>query len=629
MSKITVLDEDLINKIAAGEVIERPASVVKELIENSLDANSTKIIIEIKDSGKKLIKISDNGEGMSEDDAKKSILRHATSKISSLDDLFSIKTLGFRGEALASIAAVSQLSITTKQKEGVGGFNLVVEGGNVVSSGIIAAEQGTTIEVHNLFFNTPVRKKFLKTDTVELRHIIDVVTQYALANPEVYFKLIHENHSLINSPAVEDPRNNIAAIYGITIAKDLLEVRYGGNKKFNERDNELDKEQDHEQDYESSSINITGFVAKPHQARNDKNQQVIFVNGRWVKNNDITKAVYDAFHSLLFVNKHPIFVLNLELDPEKIDVNVHPQKYEIKIEQKEKVIKAVFTAVKETLENNNLIPIVDFDFEQQLTFGTPKKKDVPKPEVKYRFEKSQQSVFAVREESEQLKKEDGQLKDDEQFHEKSFVSEQSQTEEIPESVKLPPMKILGQIHKTFFVAETPGGVLFIDQHVVQERVLYEKFMNELMGKKVSTQTLLQEEIIDFTPVQRIVVEENKEILEKLGFKLEHFGENTFVLKTIPSLFGRLQSTELIHEMIDYFDNGKNERKTRLEEIQEEIITRMACRASVKAGDDMTLPEIQKLLAELSDCKLPYTCPHGRAILIKVDVNELEKKFKRK
>ncbi|MFH1405613.1 MAG: DNA mismatch repair endonuclease MutL [Nanoarchaeota archaeon] len=582
MAKINLLSDDLINKIAAGEVIERPASVVKELVENSLDAGGSKIVVEVKDSGQKLIKVSDNGEGMSEEDARRSILRHATSKINSVDDLFNIKTLGFRGEALASIAAVSQLSLTTRQREEIEGFNFVVEGGDIISSGVAGAEQGTTIEVHNLFFNTPVRKKFLKTDAVELRHIVDIIIRYALANPDVSFKLIHEGHALVNSPAVEDSRSKISSLYGIGVAKEMLEVEYG-----------------------NEDVIVTGFIAKPHQARNDKSQQVLFVNGRWVKNNDITKAVYDAYHSTLFVNKHPLFVLNLELDPEKIDVNVHPQKHEIKIEQTDLVYNAVFIAVKETLERNNLIPVLEFNFEQQFLPNTlrPERKTERTGEIeelegreetgknegeaqsnagrkirrlslfdlteeekngwekeenaeikndndltkenpdeenrtkksrragKYLFEESTQTVFV---DDDKHNKDNYDPKDEflieTELGEKEtrieaaksrIAEEYSLAEELPGTIKLPPMKILGQVNKTFFVAETPGGVLFIDQHVVQERVLYEKFMEELMNKKVSIQELLQGEVIDFSIVQRIIIEDNLDLLEKLGFRLEH------------------------------------------------------------------------------------------------------------
>jgi len=610
MSKINLLSEDLINKIAAGEVIERPASVVKELMENSLDAGATQINIEIKDSGKELIKVSDNGEGMDEEDTKNSILRHATSKIKNSDDLFAIHTLGFRGEALASIAAVSQLSITTKQKDKIEGFNIAIEGGEIISSGVIGAEQGTIIEVNNLFFNTPARKKFLKTDPIELRHIIDVVTRYTLINPTVSFKLLHEKYLLLNSPAVKDLQTNISTIYGTSLAKELMEINYVDEK-----------------------ITITGYIAKPYQARNDKNQQFIYINNRWVRNEDISEAVYDAYHSLLFVNKHPIFVLNLEIDAQQIDVNVHPNKSEVKIEQKKEVQEAVFKAVKETLEKNNLIPTLDLEFEQQQTFIPTNKNEsnhkntLNKQKTKYNFERSAQTIFSLNEIKEQEERITDQL-DEEAYYtpeEEVYHSEQEQDNELSGNVKLPALKILGQIHKTFFVAETEGGIVFIDQHVVQERVLYERFMQQYLNNNIAVQHLLQGEIIELSAVEKAALLENQEKLQELGFNLEHFGENTFILKTIPTIFGRTQPKNLLFDVLTSLVKEKN----KLEQIQEEIITRMACRASVKAGDTMTIPEIQKLLEELKQTKLPYTCPHGRSILIKLNVDELEKKFKRK
>jgi DNA mismatch repair protein MutL len=607
MSKIKLLDEDLINKIAAGEVIERPASVVKELIENSLDAGATRINIEIKDSGKKLIKISDNGSGMSSEDAKKSIIRHATSKISNVDDLFAIQTLGFRGEALASIAAVSKMSIITKQKDELEAFNFVVEGGKEISSGTLGAETGTIIEIVDIFFNTPARKKFLKTDSVELRHIVEIVLKYALINENVSFRLKHDKHELLNSPAVESYRNNLASIYGTGLAKELLEVNY-----------------------QDELVKITGFIAKPFAARNDKNQQHLFVNKRWIRNEDITKAIYEGYHSLLFVGKHPIYVLNLDINPLKIDVNVHPAKTEIKIEQKKEIYYSVLKAIRETLEKHNLIPVMDIDVEEQLTFGTTKKENVEK-NVKYRFEPSEQTVLDVKEMKHSTSIDNFEEESYSTPEEEVFISKDNEEKRekerntIEQSLKLPAMKILGQIHKTFFVAETEGGLILIDQHVVQERVLYEKFMDQLMNRKVAVQELLQGEVMEFSPAEKIYLIDNLKKLHQLGFLLEEFGGNSFVLKTVPSLFGRLQPKDLLYSVLDKLKEGKS----KLEEIQEEIITRMACRASVKAGDTMTIPEIQKLLEELSNCKLPYTCPHGRAVLIKVPVEELEKKFKRR
>ena len=643
MSKINVLTEDLINKIAAGEVIERPASVVKELVENSLDASSTRITVEIKDSGKKLIKVSDNGEGMSEEDAKLSIVRHSTSKIREVNDLFAINTLGFRGEALASMAAVSQLSIITKQESEVEAFNLVVEGGNMISSGVLSGEKGTTIEVRNIFFNTPARKKFQKSDAVELRHILDVVIHYALMNPEISFRVKHEGHELLNSPAVENMKDNIASIYGVSLAKDLIEVNYG-----------------------NEYVIVKGHIAKPHQVRNDKNQQAIFVNGRWVKNEEISRAVYDAYHSTLFVNKHPVFVLSLELDPKKIDVNVHPNKSQIKIEQKKEIYEAVKESIRRTLENNNLIPVLGRQKEEgkQETLGSGgnisdevkgKKKETNK-ESKYVFEPSKQSALKVEDEVEDdFLDEDDSSEDLEEFEQlddiqitkeekkeyiKNIVTRRRPTNEsyatpegdvivkakplIHDSGRFPVMKLLGQIHKTFFVAETLGGLYYIDQHAAHERVLYERFMKQYMGKGVEVQKLLQGEMLEFTAAEKIIIEDNREELEKFGFTLEEFGGNTFIIKTIPLLFGRQQPKEIIYEVLTMLREGKQ----KLMETKEEMVTRMSCRAAVMAGEELTIGRMEEILKELAETELPFTCPHGRPTILKIDVYELEKMFKR-
>ncbi|MDP3698340.1 MAG: DNA mismatch repair endonuclease MutL [Nanoarchaeota archaeon] len=590
MSKIVLLPEDLINKIAAGEVIERPASVIKELVENSLDAGASKITVELEESGKKRIRITDNGEGMSPEDAEKSILRHATSKISSVEDLFSIKTLGFRGEALASIAAVSKLSIITKQKEMLEGCSLKIVGGNILDKNIIGAEQGTSIEVQDIFFNTPARKKFLKTDAVELKHCLEVVTHYALANPNVAFKFTHDHNILLHSPALQDARSTIASIYGIQTAKELLEVNYS-----------------------DKNVVVQGFISKPYHVRNDKNQQVLFVNGRWIKNSDITNAVYEGYHSTLFVNKHPVLVLHLQLNPETIDVNVHPQKQEIKIEQKEQVAAAVASAVREALQSNKLMPTVDVNTEQQITFGTPIPRKETTTAVKYPFEPSAQTVFAVEETAAGYGGQESA----------SAVAEQYQSTELMQE-KLPPLKLLGQVHKTYFLAETEGGLFYIDQHAAHERVMYESLLNQFLYSKVEVQKLLQGEVLDVSVAEKISLEEKKDELKALGFELEYFGGNTFAVKTIPLVYGKVKIKELLHDLLSMLENKKS-----ILEKKEEILTRMACRAAVMAGDLVTIPQMERILQELSKTELPYTCPHGRPTLMKVTVDELEKKFRRK
>ena len=463
---------------------------------------------------------------------------------------------------------------------------------------------------------------------MELRHIIDVVSRYALANDSVGFKLTHQGKSLLNSPAVDSQQDNISSVYGVKVAKELLGVEFQNG---------------------SGTIKVKGFVSKPYDARNDKNQQNIFVNGRWIKNEDLSRAIYDAYHSLLFVGKHPVFVLHLELDSSKIDVNVHPTKQEIKFEQKKEVENTVFSAVKETLRQNDLIPVMNFETEEQTSFISDEvvgKRPVETkstiltltPTPKYQFEPSEQQVLYVEKEKTNkvtttdpfvttIQKVTNGLQDTQDPQTSQDPQPSVAQEQAPTNVALPPLKILGQIHKTFFVAETPGGIVFIDQHVVQERVLYERFMEQLLNSNVAVQNLLQGEVLEFAPSEKVNVLDNLENLTQLGFQLEEFGENAFVLKTIPTLFGRLQPKEILYELLNDFSQGNG--KNKLEEVQEEIITRMACRASVKAGDTMTIPEIQKLLDELKQTKLPYTCPHGRAILIKMNVDELERKFHRK
>ena len=599
MPKIKLLSEEIINKIAAGEVIERPASVVKELLENSIDAKATRIIIDLKDSGKELIRIRDNGEGMDQIDARNSILRHATSKLKQEEDLYSITTLGFRGEALASIAAVSNLSIITKQEKDLEGFHLDISAGEVVSSSQAAADTGTTIEVRNLFFNTPARKKFLKTDAVELKHIVDAVIGYALIHPQIFFKLTHEGYELLNSPVVGKAIDRIASIYGINLAKELLEINYP-----------------------EKSVLVKGFVAKPHEARNDKAKQIIFVNYRKVRNEDISKAVYDAFHSTLYLNKHPIFILNLDLDPKEIDVNVHPQKTEIKISQKEIVYQAVYNAVRKVLEENNLIPPLNFPEEDW------KEKPVQTTIKKNRFseDKHMQTVLEVKEDETKKPIAADELDSENKINtlpQNEFKSAALLNNN--NNLKIPPMRILGQVHKTFFIGETADGLMLIDQHVVQERIYYEQFMQQYMGRKVAVQNLLQGHILEFSAPERVILEENKEKLSALGFRIEHFGGNNYLLKTAPTIFGRLQPKEILYEILHTLE----EKRNSIDRIQEEIITRMSCRASIKAGDEVTISYMERLLEELSGCELPYTCPHGRAILIKITIDELEKKFKRK
>ncbi|MBI2666887.1 DNA mismatch repair endonuclease MutL [Candidatus Woesearchaeota archaeon] len=609
MSKIHLLSEEVINKIAAGEVVERPASVVKELVENALDAGAAKIIVELKDSGKELIKITDNGCGMTAEDAEKALLRHATSKIKDADDLSALATLGFRGEALASIAAVSQLQLITKTSEASEGYSLSTEGGKIVHSTICAAQQGTSIEVKNIFFNTPARKKFLKTDAVELHHCVDVVTRCALIHPNVAFTFIHENKILLQTPSTENLQNTLAAVYGTSVAKELIHVQYTNGE-----------------------ITISGFVSSPYQVRNDNSQQTLSVNQRWVRSEDVTGAVYHAYHSLLFVNKHPVFVLHLEIDPDKIDVNVHPNKLTIKFEQKELVQQVVKQAILDAFQKNNLFPTAkDEQDVHQLAFGTFSSpvQNKSSPSSKYSFEESTQKVFETEGNNLEVPA-TAYLKSSTSVVNLTSPTEEKKLLSKPELYsKLPPLRLLGQIHKTFFVAETEGGFVMIDQHAAHERVVYEQFMAQFMTEKVAVQELLQGDILELSPAQSVLVEKNLPLLQQFGFSLENFGMHSFIVKTIPSVLGRTQSKEVLLDIIATLHETEKNSLGKVQEVQEEIVTRMACRAAVMAGEELTNERMKGILEELSHCKLPYTCPHGRPTMMKTEAEELEKKFRRK
>jgi len=580
MALINVLDERLINKIAAGEVIERPASVIKELVENSIDAGSTQIEVTVEDYGKRLIKVSDNGAGMSGEDAKLSILRHATSKINHENDLFNINTLGFRGEALASIAAVSHIFIRTKLQNSIEGIELEVEGGKVISSKPKGLSSGTIIEVRDLFFNTPARLKFLKTDSNELKHIIDIVTRYALINSNISIKLIHNGHNLINSPSSEDLLNNIASVYGADVAKQLMEVKY-----------------------EDNFISVNGYISKPSLLKSDRSMQSIYVNGRYIKDDTIQQALYDAYHTLLFVNRHPVVLLNIRLDPMVIDVNVHPTKDRIKFEQTTRVHDSIFNSIRETLLSNSLITdYSQVDESTQFKLSDSELKPVKKEKTYFTEDKGNHTLLS---------------------ESKSIEQPQKKIETLN---KLPKMKVLCQILKTFFLAETDDGILLIDQHVVQERILYERFMNQYMNQDIKLQSLLSPIIVELQPQDSMFLQENIDKIKTFGFDVEHFGENSFMLRSVPSIFEKVETKDALLDLVSELSSNK---ELTLDKKQEEIITRMACRASIKAGDEVNTNYMEALLKELDGCTLPYTCPHGRPIFIKLTYEDLEKLFKRK
>ncbi|MFH0876286.1 MAG: DNA mismatch repair endonuclease MutL [archaeon] len=572
MPNIIVLDAATVNKIAAGEVIERPKSVVKELIENSIDSGATKIFIEAVEGGKSYIKVSDDGSGMDAINAKRAVLPHATSKIRNAEDLFNINSLGFRGEALASIAAVSKLTISTRTEGITEGIKLTYKGGELISEQKIGMPHGTIIEVADLFYSTPARKKYLKSIEIELSNIIDAITKYALIHPDIHFKFIHNKKEIINCPKTTNTIANFSYIFGKNAAKNMLMV-----------------------DFTNGTYEISGLVSKPNETRADKSGQIIFVNKRFIKNKVISDAANEAYHSMMFTGRNALFVLNIIIDPKKVDVNVHPAKYEVRFDRETEIHEAVFNAVRQTLVKNSLIPDISEKSYQNV---------LEKAQNKYKINELKKDYFTG----------DSQ---------KTFASRENNSIELD---KLPSMVLHGVANKTYILAETKDELLIIDQHAAAERILYEKFMQQYMKKEVSLQELLSPVIIHIEPEKIPIIEENISYLSELGFNIEVFGRHEILVRTIPSLLGKGCQQEIITDIIT--ELLIKEKIKSIDSFKEEKIIYMSCRAAIKAGDEITLAEIKGHISKLDSKEIPYTCPHGRPVLIRFSFKELEKMFKR-
>ncbi len=594
MQKIHLLEESVINKIAAGEVIERPASVVKELVENSLDAGATTITIEAEEGGKSAIKVTDDGSGMETEDAFLCFQRHATSKINTAEDLFSITTLGFRGEGLASIAAVADVVLKTKPKHHDVGTKIAISAGNILKSEFIAMPNGTSVEVTNIFYSVPARKKHLKTMQTELRQIVEVVTRYVLAYPEKTFRLVHQGQDLLFAPTTTQLLDTILMLFGKKVAYSMLPLEYHEEK-----------------------IVVTGCIGKPTLTRTDKSLQYIFVNKRPVRNYVITKAVSDAYHTLLHMDRQPVFMLHIVLSPAIIDVNAHPQKTTIRIEKEQELYAAVFAAVRKGLEGMRLATVAE---EKQKVIQAPL------------F--AQQ--FAIHDEKQSVFVKNGQA------HSSQILSPQElleraigKIEQEPNAVTLLPpqvagterissLRLLGCIHRLFYIAENEYGLVIIDQHAAHERVLYEQFMQQYKTRNITVQELLVPEQMEFSPAELLLLEEQKEMLQHLGFFFDAFGGRTMLLRSVPAVLGKIVNKEVVRDMLTQL----GDKTTALDNFREEMIIRSACHAAVKAQDIVHEEEMKQIVLQLQQCKQPFTCPHGRPTMIQMSVPELERKFKR-
>ncbi|MBE5103751.1 DNA mismatch repair endonuclease MutL [Bacillus thuringiensis] len=645
MGKIRKLDDQLSNLIAAGEVVERPASVVKELVENSIDANSTSIEIHLEEAGLSKIRIIDNGDGIAEEDCIVAFERHATSKIKDENDLFRIRTLGFRGEALPSIASVSELELITSTGDAPG-THLIIKGGDIIKQEKTASRKGTDITVQNLFFNTPARLKYMKTIHTELGNITDIVYRIAMSHPEVSLKLFHNEKKLLHTSGNGDVRQVLAAIYSIQVAKKLIPI-----------------------EAESLDFIIKGYVTLPEVTRASRNYMSTIVNGRYVRNFVLMKAIQQGYHTLLPVGRYPIGFLSIEMDPMLVDVNVHPAKLEVRFSKEQELLKLIEETLQAAFKKIQLIPDAgvttkkkekDESVQEQFKFEhtKPKEPQVPNIVLPTGMDEKQEEPTTVkqpaqlwqppkqewqppqslvREEQswqpstkpiteELIREEKSWDNNDEDFELEELEEEVQEIEEIEMNGNdLPPLYPIGQMHGTYIFAQNDKGLYMIDQHAAQERINYEYFRDKVGRVAQEVQELLVPYRIDLSLTEFLRVEEQLEELKKVGLFLEQFGHQSFIVRSHPTWFPKGQETEIIDEMMEQVVKLK---KVDIKKLREEAAIMMSCKASIKANQYLTNDQIFALLEELRTTTNPYTCPHGRPILVHHSTYELEKMFKR-
>lgn len=566
MSRIIQLDEHLSNLIAAGEVVERVSSVVKELVENSLDAKSTNISIELVDSGIREIKVIDDGIGMDKEDIHLSFLRHATSKIKNQYDLFRINTLGFRGEAIPSIASVSDLVI--KSNPGDIGYYVHLRANKILDEGIISLNKGTEITVSNLFFNTPARLKYLKNENVELANVCEVVDKLAISNPNVRFKLTNNKKVLLQTNGNNDMKSIIGNIYGVESIKNMIEVTG-----------------------EKNGIKVKCFLAQPTVNKSRKSAITLIVNGRDVKNYGIMNSIIEGYDTYIPVGRYPLAVVFVNLDPLLIDVNVHPTKKEIRVSSEDLVKGLITKTIKDALYKSRLIPEIKIKKEEERFINSEK-------EIKYE-EKITENLS---------------------YEKQSFLEEETDTLEK----RIPYMEYIGQYAGTYLLFQNENGLYLMDQHAAAERIRYEKYIEALSNPTKVSQDLLVPAIIEVTKNEKIFIQKNNEELKNIGLVLEDAGDNNLYLRSVPVWFIG-NSIEITEEMIKCIVESNT---IDIKSIRDELAKRISCKGAIKANRNVEVTEANALLKQLSECKNPFTCPHGRPVIINISQNEIEKLFLR-
>ena len=621
---IKLLDEQTISKIAAGEIIENSASIVKELVENSIDAGADDILIELRGESTNYIKVSDNGSGFSEDDLELAFLRHSTSKLQVIEDLEKIRTLGFRGEALASISNISKIKLMTKREEDLAGNSLIIENGKILKKNKVGMPKGTTFIINDVFYNTPVRKKFLRKDSTEINNIIDIVQKIALSNNNIKFTLIRDGKTILNTGSDKDPINRIFSILGSEIASSLNEGKF-----------------------ESENYKIRGFFSNNKLFRSNRDSQYIFVNGRFIRDINISRAIEKNYNSLIPLNRYPVFVLYIDIDPKLIDVNIHPKKNEIKISN-ENILTALLSEVVEEViypnrsireieledkkENVNVFDIFDDEDDTEETSDLIEKEDSRNNHIK--------SLWEIE------KAEDIKSQDNNSFNEEALLYREDVTKDNASDSKIEGeeknflfddgasridedilnTRISGVLFKTYILLENQrdGKVFVVDQHAAHERVNYEKFLKMYLNSEISSQILIKPEIIELNQLEYDKILNYIDLFTKLGFKIEDFGDRSVVLREVPMIFGLPTYVNFIRDIIDSLDKEISSNY----EADLYKIMRKACKASVKAGDDLSDIEIEALIKDLKNCENPYTCPHGRPTIVEVSKHTISKLFLR-
>lgn len=660
MARIEELPETLANQIAAGEVIERPASVVKELVENAIDAGSTQIDITIEEAGLKMIQVTDNGEGIDPEDVKNAFKRHATSKIYSREDLFRIRTLGFRGEALPSIASVSEVTMETSTGGQQGTF-LQLKAGQIVDQKSNEARKGTKIKVENLFFNTPARLKYVKTIQTELSNVTDIVNRLAISHPEIAFRMANDQNPLIKTPGNDDLRQTLAGIYGVTTAKKMRKIEKA----------DLD-------------FGISGYISLPEVTRASRNYLSIMINGRYIKNYLLNKAIVAGYRSKLMVGRFPIAVIEIKMDPLLVDVNVHPTKQEVRISKEKELMALIEAAIHDCLSAEQLIP----EGLENLSFKKSSGKSAAKPEQttidfggqpnenrkadalsedsfrskpsRYPAQRSvtpfergiaydaQDGQFYINEKNQQSPKpasdsekndpssennqiEAGEIQSDLlNLHQlphmrtaEKVLNTEAELEDSPAGFPL--LEYVGQMHGTYLFAQNEEGLYIIDQHAAQERIKYEYFRQKIGEVSSDQQDLLVPIMLDYPKNDAIKISENTAALEEVGIFLEPFGQSSFLLRSHPIWFDNGEEEAIVREMVELLlEQGKVE----VAKFREASAIMMSCKGSIKANHYLNDREARSLLTDLGKTKNPYNCPHGRPVLIHFDNHDMQKMFKR-